>query len=51
MGQKELQDIFKDEVKELYGDLGHAKIAGNFLIKFWNVQTKTFILRVGRENE
>ena len=51
MGQKELQDHFKQEVSDLYGDLGHAKIAGNFMMKFWNVETKVFILRVGRENE
>ena len=41
----------KIAINALYGDLGVAKIAGNFMIKFWNIETKVFILAVGRENE
>jgi len=49
--QKNLQDAFRHQVHALYGDFGVAQVSGNFLVKFWNVQTKVLILRVGREHE
>mmetsp|Transcript_16357 Transcript_16357/g.22108 ORF Transcript_16357/g.22108 Transcript_16357/m.22108 type:complete len:138 (+) Transcript_16357:30-443(+) len=48
--QKKVLENFRRVVHELYGDVGLAKIQPNFLIKFWNVTTRIFILRVGRDN-
>ena len=38
-------------MEELYGDHGVGKVSDNFVLKYWNVETKAFILKVGRENE
>lgn len=48
--QKRLTESFRAAVLDLYGEFGLAMLQPNFVIKFWNVTTKVFILRVGREN-
>ena len=48
--QRRLLENFRRAIHELYGEVGLAKIQPNFLVKFWNVTTRIFILRVGREN-
>ena len=35
----------------MYGEVGVATVSPNCVIKFWNMATRVFVLRVGRENE
>ena len=48
--QKKLQEYFRVAVQDAFGDVGIAQVQPNFIVKFWNVTTRIFILRVGREN-
>ena len=64
--QRKVLENFRRTLHELYGDIGLAKAQPNFYcklisyinanlnyflsVKFWNVTTRIFILRVGREN-
>ena len=51
INDKYLQTLLKHQVQDHFGDLGYAQVSSNFVIKFWNPQTKLFILRVSRDHE
>ena len=45
-----MTESFRAAVLDTYGEFGLALLQPNFVVKFWNVTTKVFIVRVGREN-